>query len=363
MRPTTRRSAVLAAAAVLLALVSPPAQAASGSYVALGDSYASGTGTGRYLGDGTSCQRSVYAYPALVAASRGLALNFRACSGATTADVAALQLGALSGATTHASISVGGNDAGFAAVLTECAKPAWASHCNAAVDRARDVVNGRLPGRLAALFSALRGRAPRAEVVVLGYPRIFNGEDCNAFTWFSPAEQARLNALADLLDARLAAAAAEAGLLFRSPVPAFDGHAVCDRPAWLNGLSRPVAESFHPNRAGHASGQAPLVGSALTGSWVAVSPATVRAAEASAAPLAARQRRYAAQDRTITPQRFAVPDLGSPAIRRAAARAGVRLSSRASIDAADRRYSAQQARARGDRAPRPGREVAGRAER
>ena len=33
------------------------------SYVALGDSYSSGIGTRTYLNDGTSCQRSVYAYP------------------------------------------------------------------------------------------------------------------------------------------------------------------------------------------------------------------------------------------------------------------------------------------------------------
>ncbi len=35
------------------------------SYVALGDSYSSGTGTRTYISDGTSCQRSVYAYPSL----------------------------------------------------------------------------------------------------------------------------------------------------------------------------------------------------------------------------------------------------------------------------------------------------------
>ncbi|NUO91243.1 MAG: SGNH/GDSL hydrolase family protein, partial [Dermatophilaceae bacterium] len=39
------------------------AVAAGGSYVALGDSYSSGTGTRTYISDGTSCQRSVYAYP------------------------------------------------------------------------------------------------------------------------------------------------------------------------------------------------------------------------------------------------------------------------------------------------------------
>ena len=41
--------------------------------------------------------------------------------------------------------------------------------------------------------------------MVVGYPRIFNGTDCNALTWFSPTEESRLNSTADLLDSTLAA--------------------------------------------------------------------------------------------------------------------------------------------------------------
>ena len=78
-----------------MALTTGPAHAAATSYVALGDSYSSGVGTRSYISDGTSCQRSVYAYPALIAAAQGYALNFRACSGATVADVTSTQLGAL----------------------------------------------------------------------------------------------------------------------------------------------------------------------------------------------------------------------------------------------------------------------------
>jgi hypothetical protein len=91
---TRVRSALVSAlAAVLTVLVAPPpAQAAVPSYVALGDSDASGTGTRSYIADGTSCQRSTYAYPSLIAAASGYALNFRACSGARIADVANTQL-------------------------------------------------------------------------------------------------------------------------------------------------------------------------------------------------------------------------------------------------------------------------------
>lgn len=333
-------TAVGAAAAALVA--AGPASAAPGTWVALGDSYSSGTGTGSYLADGTSCQRSVYAYAPLIASSKGLPLNLRACSGATTADVTNVQLGALGTDTGFVTITAGGNDTGFADVLTECAKPAWAGNCNAAIDRGLNVANTVLPGRLSALYGAIRSRAPQARVVVAGYPRIFNGQDCNALTWFSPTEEARLNASADLLNSKLAAAARAAGFAYSSPVAAFVGHAVCDRPEWLNGLSYPVSESYHPNRAGHSAGYTPLVSTALTGSPLTVTAAVRQRAAASAERLAARQRAYAAADRTITPKVFRAPDLDSPELRAAAARAGVDVTSRASVDAGDRLYQARQ---------------------
>ncbi|MGH3496447.1 MAG: hypothetical protein ACRDP1_03165 [Nocardioidaceae bacterium] len=44
--------------------------------------------------------------------------------------------------------------------------------------------------------------------------------------------------------------AAAHGFSFVNPESAFVGHAVCDSPEWLNGLSYPVMESYHPNRSG-----------------------------------------------------------------------------------------------------------------
>ncbi len=348
LRPRLRTAlaAGTASAALAAALVPAPALAAPPAYVALGDSYSSGTGTRSYLADGTSCQRSVYAYPSLIARSKGYALNFRACAGATTYDVATYQLGALGTGTSYVSLTVGGNDAGFAAVLTECAKPAWMSNCGAAVDRARSIISTQLPSRLTSLYSSVRRRAPLARVVVAGYPRIFNGVDCNAGTWFSATEMSRLNATADLMNSTIATAAGAAGVSFRNPTYAFDGHAVCDSTAWINGLSSPVTESYHPNRLGHSSGYAPLVGPRLTGTSVAVTTSTLEQAEASAEQLAAQQRAYASGDRAIRPKTFSAPDLRSPSARAAAARAGVDLSSRASIAAADRRAEARQEAAR-----------------
>lgn len=298
--------APLAMLAPLLA-VAPAAQAAAPSYVALGDSYSSGTGTRSYIDDGTSCQRSTQAYPALVAAARGYALNFRACSGAKVADVTNTQLGALSATTGYVTISVGGNDAGFADVLTECATPWWAGNCDAAINQAQSFINNTLPGRLSTLYASIRAKAPNAKVVVVGYPRIFMGEDCNAGTWFSPAEQTRLNQTADLLNSRTSAQAAAKGFAFANPTSRFTGHAVCDATEWINGLSSPVSESYHPNRAGHASGYTPLVSGLLTGATVTATAAVRRDAAASAEELAARQRPYAAADASIEQTPFRAP--------------------------------------------------------
>ncbi|MFC4785998.1 SGNH/GDSL hydrolase family protein [Nocardioides sp. MAHUQ-72] len=321
------RPVALAVLGAVLTLLGPtvPARAAAPSYVALGDSYSSGVGTRSYLSDGTSCQRSAYAYPSLVAAARGYALNFRACSGATVADVTASQLGALSATTRYVTVSVGGNDAGFADVLTECALPGWMSSCNAAIDGAQAYISNKLPAALSTLYAAIRSRAASARVVVVGYPRIFMGEDCNAATWFSPAEETRLNATADLLNSKLASAAAARGFGFANPTSRFSGHAVCDSTEWINGLSNPITESYHPNRAGHSSGYTPLVGPLLTGASLTVTPGVVRAAVGSAERLAEQQRAYADQDATIRPERFVVPDLTTPEARRAARHAGVDL--------------------------------------
>ncbi len=319
-------AALATCCAVLTVLVGPaPAQAAAPSYVALGDSYASGTGTRSYISDGTSCQRSTYAYPPLIAAARGYALNFRACSGARIADVTSGQLPALTATTSYVTISVGGNDAGFADVLTECALPGWASDCNGAIDGAVGYIQTTMPGQLAALYADIRTRAPSAVVVVVGYPRIFNGEDCNALTWFSPSEESRLNATADLINATTAAQAAAAGFGFADPTTPFVGHAVCDSPEWLNGLSYPISESYHPNRSGHASGYTPVVSPVLTGSLVTVTRSVLAAAKDTARDQATLQRSYAAADSRIEPESFRAPDLRSPQVRAAAKRHGIDL--------------------------------------
>jgi GDSL-like lipase/acylhydrolase family protein len=250
-------AAVTAALATTIAIVGIPAQAAPGPYTALGDSYSSGVGTRTYYEDSGSCYRSPQAYPVLVAQHLGAQLTFAACSGARVPDVLN-QLGSLNASTAFVSVSVGGNDAGFADVITQCAKP-WPWTCGGDIDNANNFIRNTLPGLLDNLYNQIGTRAPNARVAVVGYPRLFNGEECNALARISPGEQSALNQTADLLATTLSARASAHGFGFVDVRSAFIGHAVCDDAEWINGLSNPVLESYHPKTTGHASGYAPAV--------------------------------------------------------------------------------------------------------
>lgn len=235
----------LGAVAVVAAIgIASPAQA-SETYIALGDSYASGVGTRTYY-EG-SCYRSPKAYPVLDAARTGATLRFQACSSASVPEVRSGQLGPLSAATTRVSVQVGGNDAGFSKVVTTCAQPSWAADCGAAIDQAQAFIAGKLGGRLDNLYRDIKSLSPNARVVVVGYPRLFRGVDCNAGTWFSSTEMSRLNRTADQLNAKIRGRADAARFAFVDPTAAFVGHAICSDAEWVNGLSNPTRESYHPN--------------------------------------------------------------------------------------------------------------------
>jgi lysophospholipase L1-like esterase len=258
----TRIGAVVCAVAICLAFA---AQAMATKYVALGDSYSSGTGTRTFYEP--TCQRSVYAYPYLLhEAHPTWTFVDAACSGATTSSLLSSQVSSVTSETNWVTYTIGGNDAGFSSVITECALPGWASDCNGAINEAQSIIKNQLPGRLDEVNNAIKSRAPSAKVIVLDYPRLFNGEDCNAFTFFSSSEETRLNETADLLKNVISAAATRAGsnFVFRDVIPTFIGHAVCDGGSgssteWINGLSNPTGESYHPKVTGHANGYYPAV--------------------------------------------------------------------------------------------------------
>ena len=255
--------------AVLLALVafaavSAAAPAATGdNYVALGDSYSSGVGTGSYTLD-AACKRSVYAYPYLYTQKHpGTSLTFVACSGAKTSDLMTKQVQAVTSATTLVTMTIGGNDIGFANLIYQCT----VGDCSAALDSTTANLESTLGPALDQVFGTVKSRAaPNARIIVLGYPRVFSGASCLGTLGITSAEETKANALAVALDKVIGAHASADGVTYVSALGPFLGHAVCSFSPYLNGLNLfSTGESYHPTRSGQSSGYVPLVTVGVTG--------------------------------------------------------------------------------------------------
>ncbi|MFG3498339.1 SGNH/GDSL hydrolase family protein [Streptomyces sp. NPDC047928] len=232
-------------------------QAAAVDYVAVGDSYSSGVGAGNYDSASGSCKRTPRAYPALWAAANApSSFAFTACSGARTSDVTANQLGPLTSATDLVSVTVGGNDAGFADVMTTCVLQSEAN-CIARINQARSYVDTTLPGRLDSVYSAIRTKAPSARVVVLGYPRFYRlGGSCVA--GLTENERRAINDAADHLNTATAKRAADHGFTFADVTGTFTGHEICSSSPWLHSVNwLNIGESYHPTAAGQSGGYLP----------------------------------------------------------------------------------------------------------
>ena len=231
-------------------------------YVALGDSYSSGVGTGVYDAASGACARSPLSYPPLWSAEHHPAsFTFVACSGATTADVLANQVAALGTATDLVTITIGGNDAGFAPVLQTCTAAEADPTCIAAVDAAEVFELFVLPARLARTYNAIHAAAPHARVVVLGYPRLFElTPSCADSQVPNLVRRRKLNEGADVLNNVIRSVAQLYGWSFTDVRDRFAGHGVCSANPWINGPSVPPSVGpYHPNQTGYHDGYLPAL--------------------------------------------------------------------------------------------------------
>lgn len=241
-------------------------------YVALGDSYSSGVGTGVYDAASGACQRSPLSYPPLwVAEHHPASFTFVACAGATTADVRANQISALRPITDLVTITIGGNDAGFGPVLQTCTVAKSDRTCLAAVDAAEAFERTVLRDRLARTYAAIRAAAPRAHVVVLGYPRLFElTPSCADPLAPNLTRRSKLNEGADVLDSVIRSASQQHAFGFTDVRDRFAGHGVCSANPWINGPSMPASVGpYHPNQTGYRDGYLDALDAITTGSSAA----------------------------------------------------------------------------------------------
>jgi lysophospholipase L1-like esterase len=229
-------------------------------YVALGDSYSSGLGASEYASDSGDCYRSQRSYAQQWAAQHQPAsFQFLACSGATS-DSIDDQLEALSPGTDLITLSLGGNDVGFTGAVLACVLGNDTA-CQVAIESSIAQIKHDLPAKLDKVYGELRKRAPRATVVVLGYPYLFDQGGANCL---NSAKWTYLNRGADLLDNTIEQRAIAAGARFVDVRKVFAGHGACGSDPWLNSamLSKPQ-ESFHPNSAGQTEGYLVALSAAL----------------------------------------------------------------------------------------------------
>ncbi|MGH3874548.1 MAG: SGNH/GDSL hydrolase family protein [Pseudonocardiaceae bacterium] len=225
------------------------------NYVALGDSYSSGVGTGSYDAASGDCARSPLSYPPLWAAANDPAgFEFVACSGATTGDVRGKQISALSPGTNLVTITIGGNDVGFGPVLQTCTFAQSDRTCIAAVNTAEAYTRSVMPGRLARIYADIRSAAPDAQVIVLGYPRLFDlAPSCAEPLVPNLVRREKLNEGSDVLNTVIQKTVSQqSGFSFSDVRGRFAGHEVCSADPWINGPTTPWSVGpYHPNRAGY----------------------------------------------------------------------------------------------------------------
>jgi lysophospholipase L1-like esterase len=273
----------------------PYEQAVSGRYVAMGDSYSSGEGTGDYE-PGTDfddrndpspfnddkeahnrCHRSAAAYARILSGSNAFAggSTFVACSGSKIPDLnnpnhketgEKPQTDALGDDVSLVTLTLGGNDLGFAKVVQDCiingeSGVPFPASCQEKHDQRIAQRLPQLRRELVEEYRKIREKAPNARIIIVGYPQLFVDDPNDQYDDLLFAEDQRwMNQKAAELNAMLASAAQEAGAEFVDPTDAFRGHGIGSSDPWINdlnlggpGLMVYDPGSFHPNAAGHAA--------------------------------------------------------------------------------------------------------------
>jgi Tol biopolymer transport system component len=245
-------------------------------FAVLGDSFSSGEGVPAdgFISptDSDTCDRSTEAYAEdLNNSPDGLSLtDFRACSGATTADVILgmngepSQLDGITSSDNYVILTVGGDDVDFPDFASSCVDPEVG--CGTDTTAYADIetaIDDYLPGDLATLFSDIAGDVSAGtRVLVVGYPNILPATDVgwpNACAGdLTTASQDAAKTVESDINSAISTAVSTYGAPFEfvdanadgSP---FTGHTLCSDDGYFNDVSVPPKYSFHPNAEGQAA--------------------------------------------------------------------------------------------------------------
>lgn len=223
-------------------------------YVALGTSYASGTGIATQLPGG--CTQSDHNYPHLLAAELDLELVDVSCGAAVMANLLDTpqgehppQLDTVTADTDLITITAGGNDLIYSGRALQCGDPEKPP-CTvdpADLEQRTEALRGSF-GRLAA---ELATRAPQATVVLVTYPRMLV-EDCAA-QGLDPDEVRQVAEVGQTLEDVSLVFAETAGWAVADPYGAAGDHSACAAgdDQWIDGQAATTGFPYHPTAAGH----------------------------------------------------------------------------------------------------------------
>lgn len=236
-------------------------------YVALGDSYTAAPLVPETDVD-NGCLRSTNNYPALVADELpGTELVDVSCSGADSASMVGVQqtgdqtqppqFDALTRGTDLVTVGIGGNDFDlFATLIGTCARlrdsdptgsPCRDELSSGGTDRLTRELR-QIRGHVAAVVAGIRDRAPRARVVVVGYPQIVPDHDtCPKLLPLAAGDYPYARRINEGLAKAVEAGARKADAFVDTFGPGA-GHDICADDPWINGRATDASRAlaFHP---------------------------------------------------------------------------------------------------------------------
>ena len=265
-----------------------PTSGPSWDYTAMGDSYSSGEGNPPYDPNNDGCDRSNAAFGRQFAADTpgigSAGIQHIACSGATIANLTTTgqngeepQIDQMTSGSKLVTVTIGGNDAGFASVLTDCVTTLTTceSDYNGANSSNEYTVIDGLKSQLVDAYDEIKAKAPSAAVVAVTYPNIFAPmTTCADINNMQVSDVQFLINLTMYLDNTIIAAAKQAGINVLDERYAFLGHELCSSDPWVYSLPVPYPSGtkvldgdawFHPTAVGQAQ-----IASDLGNYWTAL---------------------------------------------------------------------------------------------
>jgi lysophospholipase L1-like esterase len=279
----TRRLAVAVALAVcVIAGAATPAAEATTSllrYVALGDSYSAASGV--LPPDPAAppqCLRSIRNYPHVIAAQTSAHLTDATCGAADTSHFftaqhpgVAPQLDAVTKDTRLVTMTIGGNDSGvFISAILACGSVGVStlgqgSPCKDQYGSSfEDTIRTTTYPSLVRALRAVRAKAPRAKVGILGYPWIMPATGgCYPQMPVAQGDVPYLRGVQATLNDAVRRAAAATGVTYVDLNEVSDGHDAC-QPMGIRWVEPVLAGTnpviVHPN----ALGEAEMAAQAIT---------------------------------------------------------------------------------------------------